>query len=85
VIFSDEAQAKLNHQPAAYTQLIIETLALDPRPTFYKGSAENPNPYMTEYGVCLGDFNVVYRVEATQAIVIDLQTMEQARHTPRKR
>ena len=87
VIFEAKAQEKLASlkTPEASQQLIEETLALDPRPTFYKGTAENPNPYMTEYGVCLEQYNVVYRVDGEQACVIDIQTMEQARHIPRRR
>ena len=65
---------KLLGASAAKTeQAIREVLELDPRPTFYKGTAENPNPYTDVYGFRFDNCNVVYQMTETQARVISLQ------------
>ena len=53
-----------------FKQAVREILELDPRPTFYKGTAENPNPYTDVYGFRLDDCNVVYRMEGRKALVL---------------
>ncbi len=57
----------------AFRQLISEMLVLDPRPTFYKGTVERPNPYTDLYGIRVEDFNVIYRMAETTAIVTEIQ------------
>jgi tRNA-Thr(GGU) m(6)t(6)A37 methyltransferase TsaA len=52
---------------------IAEILELDPRPVFYKGTVENPNPYTDIYGFRFDDYNVVYRMVETLASVQSLQ------------
>ncbi len=54
-------------------QLIIETLELDPRPTFYKGTVENENPYMDVYGFRVSDYNVRYRMRQSIAEVLEIE------------
>ena len=66
-----------------FTDAVREILELDPRPTFYKGTDENPNPYMDVYGFRIDDFNVVYRMEGTQARVQAIEPWA-TRSTPRK-
>lgn len=53
--------------------LIRQTLELDPRPGFYKGTPGNENPYTDVYGFALEEFNVVYRVQGEFAIVLRLE------------
>ncbi|MEK7357983.1 MAG: tRNA (N6-threonylcarbamoyladenosine(37)-N6)-methyltransferase TrmO [Bdellovibrionota bacterium] len=53
---------------------IREMLELDPRPVFYKGTPENPNPYTDLYGFRLADLNVVYRMVDTVATVVEIQS-----------
>lgn len=56
-----------------YRSAMREILELDPRPTFYKGTEERPNPYTTVYGFRFDDFNVVYRMDDRQATVVKIQ------------
>ncbi len=60
------------HSQVELKSLIQQTLELDPRPNFYKGTVENPDPYMSEYGFCLEDFNVVFQMRDGVAVVTDL-------------
>lgn len=53
-------------------QMTKEILELDPRPNFYKGSSDHPNPYTDTYGFCLEDFNVVYKMINDVAIVTSI-------------
>jgi tRNA-Thr(GGU) m(6)t(6)A37 methyltransferase TsaA len=69
----DREKSSADRASGRLEQLIRETLELDPRPHFYKGTAEAPNPYMERYGFCLEDFNVVYRVNGTVALVEEIQ------------
>jgi tRNA (adenine37-N6)-methyltransferase len=52
---------------------IRELLELDPRPVFYRGTEEQPNPYTDVYGFRFDDFNVVYRMSDETAEVLSLQ------------
>jgi tRNA-Thr(GGU) m(6)t(6)A37 methyltransferase TsaA len=52
---------------------IAEILELDPRPVFYKGTVERPNPYTDVYGFRFDDYNVVYRMTGDLASVQSLQ------------
>jgi tRNA-Thr(GGU) m(6)t(6)A37 methyltransferase TsaA len=80
VAFSEESLLKIKsysqkskyHSENELKELIKQTLELDPRPNFYKGSPENPDPYMDQYGFCLEDFNVVFKMKDGVAHVIDL-------------
>ena len=58
---------------ARYQSVIREILELDPRPVFYKGTLENPNPYTDLYGFRFEDLNVVYRMHEAQATVVEVQ------------
>lgn len=51
-------------------RLIQQTIALDPRAIFLKGTVANPNPYTDRYGVYLEDLNVVFRVAGGEATVV---------------
>jgi tRNA-Thr(GGU) m(6)t(6)A37 methyltransferase TsaA len=76
VEFTETAIAQIKARsgaPERLEQLIRETLELDPRPHFYKGTVEAPNPYMERYGFCVEDFNVVYKVNGTVALVEEIQ------------
>ncbi len=53
--------------------MIQQVLELDPRPNFYKGTTENPNPYTDLYGFHLEDFNVVYQMQDDQATVLRIE------------
>ena len=80
VEFDDIALSKLSsysktsmyHSESELKELIQQTLELDPRPNFYKGTRENPDPYMSEYGFCVEDFNVVFQMRDGVAVVTDL-------------
>ena len=64
----------LRPQDAARMQRLIEqTIRLDPRASFLKGTAEAPNPYTNRYGFYLEDLNVVFRVDGAQATVIKVE------------
>ncbi|MCM2282771.1 MAG: tRNA (N6-threonylcarbamoyladenosine(37)-N6)-methyltransferase TrmO [Bdellovibrionaceae bacterium] len=84
VLFSDEALAQiaeLDGKAGAdpernLAELIRQTLELDPRPGFYKGTPENENPYTDTYGFGLENFNVVYRVQGRVATVLRLENWE---------
>lgn len=52
---------------------IRELLELDPRPVFYRGTKENPNPYTDVYGFRFDDFNVVYRMQEAIATVLSIE------------
>lgn len=62
---------------------IREILELDPRPNFYKGTADRPNPYTDVYGFRLEDFNVVYRMKDHVATILELQKWEEFRPATR--
>ncbi len=66
------AERSKYHSSDALKELIQTSLELDPRPNFYKGSLANPDPYMSEYGFCLEDFNVVFQMRNGIAFVTDL-------------
>ena len=56
-----------------FQKMVREILELDPRPNFYKGTPEAPNPYTDLYGLRLEDINVVYRMLEATAIIVQLQ------------
>jgi tRNA-Thr(GGU) m(6)t(6)A37 methyltransferase TsaA len=56
---------------------ITQILELDPRPNFYKGTVDNPNPYTDVYGFRLDDFNVVYKMTADLATVLELEPWDE--------
>ena len=66
------AEKSKYHSSDELKNLIRQTLELDPRPNFYKGTVENPDPYMNEYGFCLEEFNVVFEMREGIAIVTQL-------------
>ncbi len=70
--------------PEQLRSIIEKTLELDPRPGFYKGTPENPDPYMDAYGFSLEDYNVVYRMDGSLARVIAIEPAHQSRKTPPK-
>lgn len=80
VLFSEEAVAQIaaiesaTPMPRDLQSLIRQTLELDPRPGFYKGTAERENPYTDVYGFALEEFNVVYRMQGTTASVLRLES-----------
>ena len=69
---AEYARTSKYHSPDELKALIQQTLELDPRPNFYKGTLENPDPYMSEYGFCLDDFNVVFQMRKGVAFVTDI-------------
>lgn len=73
VIFTPEAIEDLKKAfPDRFEQArsaIEEILTLDPRPIFYRGDKENPNPYTDVYGFYFDDFNVIYRMNGDTATV----------------
>lgn len=68
-----EALARLGVDVEPTSRMIQEILELDPRPNFYKGTPDKPNPYTDVYGFRLGDLNIVYRMQERRAIVIDVE------------
>ncbi len=77
VEFSDEFRSDvarlLGARSSQAEAAIREILELDPRPVFYRGTAENPNPYMDVYGFRFDDFNVVYKMTGDVARILSLQ------------
>ncbi len=52
---------------------VKELLELDPRPVFYRGTGDNPNPYTDTYGFRFDDYNIVYRMQGALATVLSVQ------------
>lgn len=77
VNFSENAlrdlAARVSDRSTRYRSAIQELLELDPRPVFYRGTAENPNPYTDLYGFRFDDLNVVYRMVDAVAEVLEVQ------------
>lgn len=46
---------------------IENIVKLDPRPVAYRGTAENPDPYMSRYGFRFEDWNVVFQMKPISA------------------
>ncbi len=69
VVFTDRARddlkARVADRAPRFESAIRELLELDPRPVFYRGTNENPNPYTDLYGFRFDDLNVVYRMQDT--------------------
>jgi len=80
VRFTDEALDDLKAAfPERYEQArsaIEEILTLDPRPVFYRGTADNPNPYTDVYGFFFDNYNVVYRMEGNIAHVFRIENID---------
>jgi tRNA-Thr(GGU) m(6)t(6)A37 methyltransferase TsaA len=68
-------------QAPRFEAAITEILSLDPRPVFYRGTDENPNPYTDVYGFRFADLNVVYRMEGTVAEVFRVEPWAEQRST----
>lgn len=64
---------RVGDQHPRFQAAIKELLELDPRPVFYRGTPENPNPYTDLYGFRFDDLNVVYRMVGQQATVTEIQ------------
>lgn len=77
VVFTPEAlkdlSSRVGDRSERFRSSIQELLELDPRPVFYRGTEENPNPYTDLYGFRFDDLNVVYRMVGTQATVLEIQ------------
>jgi tRNA-Thr(GGU) m(6)t(6)A37 methyltransferase TsaA len=58
----------LNDQSRKATLEAIENIVkLDPRPVAYRGTVENPDPYMSRYGFRFEDWNVVFEMKPVSA------------------
>jgi tRNA-Thr(GGU) m(6)t(6)A37 methyltransferase TsaA len=77
VAFSPQALTDLvrlaGDRSVRFRAAIQEILELDPRPVFYRGTPEKPNPYTDVYGFRFDDLNVVYRMIETHAEVLEIQ------------
>jgi tRNA-Thr(GGU) m(6)t(6)A37 methyltransferase TsaA len=77
VVFTQQALADLQHltidKADRFQTAIREILELDPRPVFYRGTEDKPNPYTDVYGFRLADLNVVYRMTGSLATVLEIQ------------
>lgn len=87
VVFTEEALKDIDRlvgsRAERYRAMVKQVLELDPRPNFYKGTDENPNPYTDVYGVRLEDFNVVYRMRENVATVLQLQPWQEHQRATR--
>lgn len=83
VEFSEQALGDIDRLLGSHSTRFRETarqiLELDPRPNFYKGNSENPNPYTDTYGFRLEDFNVVYKMQDTTATILRVQPWQDHR------
>ncbi len=74
---TDDLKALVGDRAPRFMSAIRELLELDPRPVFYRGTTENPNPYTDLYGFRFDDLNVVYRMQETSpkptADVLEIQ------------
>lgn len=82
VRFNEEAMRDLQtrvgtDQAPRFAQAIREILELDPRPVFYRGTPEKPNPYTDLYGFRFDDLNVVYRMVGAVATVLEVQSWQE--------
>lgn len=83
VQFSSEADTQLaeltakqsteNRPQRDLRKLIEQNIELDPRPVFYRGEPGNENPYTDQYGFCLENLNIVYKMEGDTATVLRLE------------
>ncbi len=80
VVFTPEVELQIKDRwrdlAARSRSAIEEILSLDPRPVFYKGTAEIPNPYTDVYGFFFDDQNVVYRMTGSTAEVLRIEPAE---------
>jgi tRNA-Thr(GGU) m(6)t(6)A37 methyltransferase TsaA len=65
---------RVGERAVRFRSAIQELLELDPRPVFYRGTPDNPNPYTDHYGFRFDDLNVVYRMVDAQAEVLEIQS-----------
>ncbi|MES2854234.1 MAG: tRNA (N6-threonylcarbamoyladenosine(37)-N6)-methyltransferase TrmO [Bdellovibrionota bacterium] len=72
----EELKTRTRERFERFKSAITEILSLDPRPVFYRGTAENPNPYTDIYGFRFDDLNVVYRMEGNMAEVTAIETWD---------
>jgi tRNA-Thr(GGU) m(6)t(6)A37 methyltransferase TsaA len=83
VEFSEKGLADIarfmGSQAPRFQEAVRQVLELDPRPNFYKGTEQNPNPYTDVYGFRLDDYNIVYRMVDNVATVVELQRWEDFR------
>lgn len=83
VHFDQEAEAQLerfrpeSERREKLRRLIAQSIALDPRAGYLKGTAERPNPYTDRYGIFLEELNVVFRVEDNRASVALIESAEE--------
>lgn len=88
VRFTEDARADIRRLTGdladRFEATIREILELDPRPNFYKGTPDRPNPYTDVYGFRLEDFNVVYRMQDRVATIMELQPWEEFRAATRQ-
>lgn len=81
VHFTNEALTELKLAfPERFDQAksaIEEILTLDPRPVFYRGTTENPNPYTDVYGFFFDNYNIVYRMQRNVAHVLRIESIEE--------
>ncbi len=93
VKFSEESLTQIHERerssstehPRDLKTLIRETLELDPRPGFYKGTADNQNPYTDVYGVGIENLNVVFQMKDEVATILRLENWQDWRSQGRAR
>lgn len=78
VVFTEKAESDLvrlvgPERVSRFRSAISELLELDPRPVFYRGTPENPNPYTDLYGFRFDDLNIVYRMSEATAEILEVQ------------
>ena len=77
VVFTPEALGQLSERVGVrverFRSAIQELLELDPRPVFYRGTLDKPNPYTDVYGFRFDDLNIVYRMTGATADVLEIQ------------
>ncbi|HVK62247.1 MAG TPA: tRNA (N6-threonylcarbamoyladenosine(37)-N6)-methyltransferase TrmO [Bdellovibrionales bacterium] len=81
VAFTSDArgqlEASVRDKADRFQAAITEILSLDPRPVFYRGTTENPNPYTDVYGFRFDDLNVVYRMAGNRAEVFAIEAWDE--------
>lgn len=68
-----DSRQELQKIPEEKRDALCKLLALDPRPAYVAGKADDSKK---KYGMAFGDFNVVFQVEGDQLEIIEIESLD---------